>query len=54
MRMLHSDAIENKEYSIPCHTESFEMLNHGELTFIDPTRIRFASMLMSPCRQEMT
>ena len=51
MRILHSDAIENKEHSLSHHAESNKMLNHSGLTLIAPKHMKFASILMSPCHQ---
>ena len=54
IRILHSNAIDNKEYSLSYYAESHKMLNHGGLILIAQKFIRFDSMLMSLCHQEMT
>ena len=54
MRMLHAEALLNKEYSLSCYAESHKMINHGGLALMSPKYFKFTSLLMTLCHQEMT
>ena len=53
MRILHSEALQNHEYSLSYYADSNKMLNHGGLTLISPKYFEFATLLMSLCHREM-